>query len=130
MDVLEIVKKLRVHQFACQQMLQPHQRDLVNFFQDYKLEEPRPQGESATSQSVLASRVSADHAPSNVQRSIEENHASDYGMDVEDKAVSSLYDSISKLDPDDPIDLKIMRRVTNREFVKPANDGRPMQLSA
>jgi len=111
-------------------MLQPHQRDLVNFFQDYKLEEPRPQVASETSQSVLASRVSADHAPNNVQRSIGENHASENGMDVEDKAVNSLYDSISKLDPDDPIDLKIMRRVTNQEFVKPANDGRPMQLSA
>lgn len=31
-DLLEIVKKLRVHQFASQQILKPHQRDLVNFF--------------------------------------------------------------------------------------------------
>ena len=38
-DLLEIVKKLRVHQFASQQTLKPYQRDLVNFFQDYKLQD-------------------------------------------------------------------------------------------
>lgn len=31
-DILEIIKKLRVHQFASQQVLQPYQRDMVNFF--------------------------------------------------------------------------------------------------
>jgi len=39
--VLEIVKKLRVHQFASQMTLEPHQRDLINFFQDYKIVRPR-----------------------------------------------------------------------------------------
>ena len=32
MDILEIVKKLRVHQFAASITLKPHQRDLINFF--------------------------------------------------------------------------------------------------
>ena len=36
-DILEIVKKLRVHQFASQVTLQPHQRDLINFFREYKI---------------------------------------------------------------------------------------------
>ena len=36
-DILEIVKKLRVHQFASQIILKPHQLDLVNFFRDYKI---------------------------------------------------------------------------------------------
>ena len=36
-DLLEIVKKLRVHQFESDVVLKPRQRDLVNFFQDYKL---------------------------------------------------------------------------------------------
>ena len=40
LDLLEIIKKLRVHQFASQQTLKPYQRDLVNFFQDYKIEAP------------------------------------------------------------------------------------------
>ena len=40
LDVLEIVKKLRVHQFATQMFLKPHQRELVNFFQDYKAQDP------------------------------------------------------------------------------------------
>ena len=131
MDILEIVKKLRVHQFACQQMLQPHQRDLVNFFQDYKLEEPKPPSANEFEQSVLNRRVSEDHAPNNVQRSLDErNNSDDDDMEVEDKAVNSLYDSISKLDPNNPIDKKIMRRVTNQDVTTRANDGRPMQLSA
>ena len=40
LDILEIVKKLRVHQFASQMALQPHQRELINFFQDFKVKEP------------------------------------------------------------------------------------------
>ena len=36
-DILEIVKKLRVHQFSSQLALKPHQRDLVNFFREYKI---------------------------------------------------------------------------------------------
>lgn len=36
-DILEIVKKLRVHQFTSQVTLQPHQRDLINFFREYKI---------------------------------------------------------------------------------------------
>ena len=40
MDILEIVKKLRVHQFAASITLKPHQRDLINFFQEYKIYNP------------------------------------------------------------------------------------------
>ena len=98
---------------------------MVNFFQDYKLEEPKPEGVNEFAHSVLARRVSADHAPDNVQRSLERTNDSDEDMDVEDKAVNSLYDSISKLDPDNPIDKKIMRRVINRDLVTKATDGRP-----
>ena len=36
-DLLEIVKKLRVNQFASDVVLKPKQRDLVNFFLTYKL---------------------------------------------------------------------------------------------
>ena len=39
LDILEIVKKLRVHQFATQMYLKPHQRELINFFQDYKVKD-------------------------------------------------------------------------------------------
>ena len=41
LDVLEIIKKLRVSQFAADVVLKPRQRDLVNFFQDYNLEPPK-----------------------------------------------------------------------------------------
>ena len=36
-DILEIIKKLRVHQFASECQLKPSQRDMVGFFDDYKL---------------------------------------------------------------------------------------------
>ena len=39
-DLLEIIKKLRVHQFASENVLKPSQRDLVNFFDAYKLKTP------------------------------------------------------------------------------------------
>ena len=39
-DLLEIIKKLRVHQFASEMALKPSQRDLVNFFDAYKLKTP------------------------------------------------------------------------------------------
>ena len=40
LDILEIVKKLRLATFASQAYLKPHQRELINFFQDYKVYEP------------------------------------------------------------------------------------------
>ena len=39
--MLEIIKKLRVSQFAADVLLKPRQRDLINFFQDYNLDEPQ-----------------------------------------------------------------------------------------
>ena len=45
LDVLEIIKKLRVSQFAADVVLKPRQRDLVNFFQDYNLE-PQQDGQN------------------------------------------------------------------------------------
>ena len=129
-DILEIVKKLRVHHFACQQILKPHQRDLVNFFQDYKIDEPKKEGEERKESFVnplLESRISDDHAIDNVQNFITsmEMNEEEGEQDAADKAVSSLYDSISKLDVDDPIDRKIITRVTKKKNVKKASDGRP-----
>ena len=42
--MLEIIKKLRVSQFAADVLLKPRQRDLINFFQDYNLDEPQEGG--------------------------------------------------------------------------------------
>ena len=36
-DLLDIIKKLRVHQFAAEMQLKPSQRDMVTFFDEYKL---------------------------------------------------------------------------------------------
>ena len=48
LDILEIVKKLRVSQFTSQITLKPHQRDLVNFFQEYKAQDPQEEREIET----------------------------------------------------------------------------------
>ena len=39
-DILEIVKKLRVSYFASEIALKPRQRKLIGFFDDYKLKTP------------------------------------------------------------------------------------------
>ena len=59
-DLLEIVKKLRVNQFASDVVLKPRQRDLVNFFQDYKLDgekEPEPIQDQSLTQSVIKAQA-------------------------------------------------------------------------
>ena len=50
LDILEIIKKLRVFQFASNLTLQPHQKDLVNFFQEYKLGKTAPSAAFAEEQ--------------------------------------------------------------------------------
>ena len=42
-DILEIIKKLRVNKFTSEIVLKPGQRDLVNFFEEYKLSADPPQ---------------------------------------------------------------------------------------
>ena len=39
-DILEIVKKLRVTSFASEVALKPRQRRLIGFFDDFKLKTP------------------------------------------------------------------------------------------
>ena len=41
-DILEIIKKLRVNKFTSEVFLKPRQRDLVNFFDEYKLTDVPP----------------------------------------------------------------------------------------
>ena len=53
-DILEIIKKLRVHQFASEVALKPSQQDLVNFFDEYKLKTPdQYRQEAAAAQQVV-----------------------------------------------------------------------------
>ena len=40
MDILEIVKKLRISYFASEVTLKPRQRNLIGFFDDYRLKTP------------------------------------------------------------------------------------------
>ena len=132
LDILEIIKKLRVHQFASQMVLKPHQRELINFFQDYKVQEPLEQ--LRKSHIMQDSRrdfgirdVDADLSEINISKPEEEVFIEDEGLEdysdpdltlmdrkVQEKVLANLQSAISKLDPQDEIDAKIIKRVTDQ----------------
>ena len=51
-------------------------------------------------------------------------------VDVEDKAISHLLQSINQLDPENEIDQQIIARVTKKAPQKKSKDGRQMMFSA
>jgi len=102
-DILEILKKLRVSHFMSEITLEPHQRDLINFFQDYKIKEPNAP-ESAIQHSVLAARQPAPSIQSVDEQLLNSST---------DKAISRLYESIQTLNPRDETDAKIIAKITN-----------------
>lgn len=63
-DILEIIKKLRVHSFAVSVSLKPSQRDLVGFFDDYKLktEADRKKDDKRAAKLIAKGTVVADEA--------------------------------------------------------------------
>ena len=111
-DLLEIVKKLRVNQFASDVVLKPRQRDLVNFFQDYKLcgiKEPEPiLDETMTSidnrkTQNLGALGKAHAAPGNLEDLIDSK---------EDKPTERVFDALDRVDPDqDKIDAMTYARI-------------------
>ena len=58
-DILEIVKKLRVHQFASEVTLKPNQMDMVNYFDQYTLDDGK--GGSRGSASEHSQAIGARH---------------------------------------------------------------------
>ena len=102
MDLLEILKKLRVYQFTAVTSLKPYQRDLINFFQDYKILDPNQVDEMPV---MHYASESLDHL-----EDVEE------ALDARDQAVNHLYRSIGKLHPDQStIDYQIIKRVTTAQ---------------
>ena len=66
-DILEIIKKLRVNKFTSEVVLKPRQRDLVNFFEEYKLSADPPQPPtdgSKTTDNLLVQNDSVTSNPS------------------------------------------------------------------
>jgi len=45
-DLLEIVKKIRIFKFASDIVLKPRQRDLISFFDEYKLKKANTTGDA------------------------------------------------------------------------------------
>lgn len=83
-DILEIVKKLRVYQFQSQIALKPHQRDLVNFFREYKIydEDSQESGQQQQVEDVMSPR-NVDDVMNDISRDIHKddrfNHKDDDG---------------------------------------------------
>ena len=123
LDILEIIKKLRVHQFASQVTLKPHQRDLVNFFQEYKIYDPTIDVAPHISQNqemVAPYELNEEASP----------------QDQRETAVEHLYRSIACLEPaTDATDARIIARVTKPkrtplELGSRAMSRRPTDISA
>ena len=124
-DLLEIVKKLRVHQFASHVTLRPHQRDLVNFFQEYKLSGPKEdstlnevkfgqkQGRPDSYASGVSDSQKSNRPLADVEQSLD---LVNLAAANETDAVNHLYKSITELEPaNDIIDAKILQRVTKTQ---------------
>ena len=113
-DLLEIVKKLRVNQFASDVVLKPRQRDLVNFFQDYKLagdKEPEEIMDESRSSIVPDNRKTsnlgglgkAHAAPGNVEDLLDKK---------EHKPTDRIFDALDRVDPDaDRVDAMTYARI-------------------
>lgn len=125
LDILEIVKKLRVHQFASQIALKPHQRELINFFQDFKVKEPEPEEETSQPIEVVHTSnqlgTSVDFRVKNVDAALKKTFKDDsFAVDDEGaiyrrqtEALTNLYAAIDLLDPENnDVDAKIVQRIT------------------
>ena len=90
-DILEIIKKLRVARFASDCTLAPHQRDLVCFHQDYKLDSNVRNVEAFDAQHYEAYRPTYGEVATTSLPSI--NKARD------NEAGSKVVAAVNKLDP-------------------------------
>ena len=107
LDILEIIKKLRVHQFASTVTLKPHQRDLINFFQEYKLCDDSQKSSRDLTVVNLGDQTQADMLIDDENES--EDTRDEGQVTTQEAAVNHLYQSISILDPDTcDIDAKIL----------------------
>ena len=109
-DLLEIIKKLRVHQFASEMALKPSQRDLINFFDVYKLKTP----EQYTQEKIATSQVKTD-------KDDERGTQTDQLVNVTDvvnsgKEATRILKAVNiARNAEDPIDKAILDRIISHE---------------
>mmetsp|Transcript_44486 Transcript_44486/g.59019 ORF Transcript_44486/g.59019 Transcript_44486/m.59019 type:complete len:179 (-) Transcript_44486:352-888(-) len=112
-DILELVKKLRVAYFASEIALKPRQRKLVGFFDDFKLKTPEEN---------LAATVKFMNDPNKDERlSMQGDRGEEYGnldnlMDRRDKQFARIIDAVKRAKTEeDPIDSIIHDRITGTD---------------
>ena len=110
-DILEIVKKLRVSYFASEIALKPRQRHLVGFFDDYKLKTPDEK---------LEEMLKTENDPMKEKRlSMKGTKGEEYGhmddlIDRDEKEAARVLQAVNRACTDkDPIDAIIADRITN-----------------
>ena len=113
-DLLEIIKKLRVFQFSVNSVLKPHQKDLVNFFQDYTLQ---GEDESKRRQQSVAQQENMDvilARGSTIKRETSLDQALLEDIDeLDDPKKRRLFTSVAKIDAArSDIDKKIVEKIT------------------
>ena len=99
-DILDIVKRLRVHQFASEVILKPRQRELVNFFDDYKLKGDDP-NDTVDHRSESIDRVSQDRQG---VRQDEIENLDDVLVESIEGKVRKVVRAVKNIDVVDPID--------------------------
>ena len=108
-DLLEIVKQLRINMFASDIVLKPRQRYLVNFFDEYKLKAEKPEEKhTKDSKAAKTKLMKSDHgAKGQIPEHMED-------LLTGQEQVHGIALAIKETVPeDDPIDTHIFNRIMN-----------------
>ena len=107
-DILDIVKRLRVYQFASEIVLKPRQRELVSFFDQYKLMD---EDERLLMKSIEMRESNMDSKGN--QHKGEVSNIED--LLVKNKRISKVVKAVKLVSESDPVDAIIIERVTNQK---------------
>ena len=119
-DILDIVKRLRVHQFASEVVLKPRQRELVNFFDDYKLKDEADQEISHK----IQRKKTAVYGDTKGAGTREIENLEDVLKSPETR-IDKVMKAMFNMDQNDPIDSIIIDRITNtKDRTQTRNTGR------
>ena len=116
-DILEIIKKLRVNKFVSEIVLKPRQRDLVNFFEEYKLSADPPQ--PPTDGSKQKKDVILVQNPSVLSSSVISNPSVLANLDEETSLADRVTIAVQDTDADnDRIDGFVYSRIVGQDLDK------------
>ena len=108
-DILDIVKRLRVHQFASEVVLKPRQRDLVNFFDDYKLKD---EADKEILHKIEKKKTAVYDNKKGARSTREIENIEDVLKSPETR-IDKVMKAMINIDENDPIDSIIIDRISN-----------------